>query len=186
MHDVLMRIPFPDRGDQPLALRLLLDALPPLAVLRMLAHAPTTFEPGLAFSRALLDELALPAQVRELVILHVAQLSRCEYEWVQHADIARHCGVTDAQIDAVRRADLGAACLPSATRAALRLTCEVVRDVRPSDRALALAQESFTSRQIIELVMVAGWYMMIARVVETSGVNPEAPQGIALLDGERA
>jgi hypothetical protein len=90
-----------------------IDALPPKAkdywdkltaklnIFRMLANADTMMEPALRFGGAILSKQQLGADLRELVILLVAELEGGEYEWNQHVPIGLRCGNTQAQIDAL-------------------------------------------------------------------------------------
>ena len=172
----MARLPYADPETAPEPVRRALRAVPPLNVFRMVANAETAFRPWLAFGGALLSSLELDARVRELAILRVARMSDAEYEWVQHVPIALAAGAPEEQIAAVDRGDLEHASLGQAERAALRFTTEVVRDVRASDEALAaVTGAGLTPREIVELLLVVGQYMMVARVAETAGIELDEP-----------
>lgn len=116
--------------------------------------------------------------MRELVILHVGRLSEAEYEWVQHVPIALAVGATREEIDAVERGDLDA--LGTAEAAVLRFTGEVVRDVRASDEAFDAVAEQLSPREIVELLLVIGQYMMVARVARNTDIEiDEGGQAVA-------
>ena len=83
-----------------------LDALPQLNIFKMLAHADTAFIPYLRLGGALLAQLELDPKLRELVILLVAKHTGAEYEWIQHAAIARALGIPDEQITAIENGEL--------------------------------------------------------------------------------
>jgi alkylhydroperoxidase family enzyme len=175
----MARLPYADPSTAPEPVRRALDAVPPLNVFRMVASAETAFRPWLAFGGALLSSLQLDARVRELTILRVACLSGAEYEWVQHVPIALAVGVTEDQVAAVDRGELDSDALSDAERAALRFTTEVVRDVRASDEALAaLADAGLSPREVVELLLVIGQYMMVARVAETAGIELDPPADV--------
>jgi alkylhydroperoxidase family enzyme len=170
------RLPYPDPDALPERVQRALDAVPPLNVFRMTAHAETAFRPWLAFGGALLSSLQLDPVVRELVILRVARLSDAEYEWVQHEPIALAVGALREQVTAVDRGVLDDRSLGEGERAALRFATEVVRDVRASDEALAaLTAAGFSPREVVELLLVVGQYMMVARVAETAGIEVDDP-----------
>ena len=64
-------------------------------------------------------------------------------------------------------------------RAVLRFTTEVVRDVRASEDALAAVVDAGLSpREIVELLLVIGQYMMVARVAETAGIELDEPAAV--------
>jgi alkylhydroperoxidase family enzyme len=180
----MARLPYPDPDAAPEPVRRALDAVPPLNVFRMAAHAETAFRPWLAFGGALLSSLELDARVRELAILRVARLSGADYEWVQHVPIALAVGATEDQIAAVERGDLEDGSLGEPERAALRFTTEVVRDVRASDEALAaLTAAGLSPREVVELLLVIGQYMLVARLAETAGIEVDEPADV--LDSSR-
>ena len=93
--------------------------------------------------------------------------------------------------DLSRRKFLGACCasvgatgmlsaLGHTERAVLLFTTEVVRDVRASDEALAaVAGAGLSPREIVELLLVIGQYMMVARVAETAGIELDEPAAVS-------
>jgi alkylhydroperoxidase family enzyme len=175
----MARLPYADPDTAPEPVRRALAAVPPLNVFRMVANAETAFRPWLAFGGALLSSLALDPVVRELAILRVARLSGAEYEWVQHVPIALAVGASEAQVEAVDHGQLDDASLGEAERAALRFTTEVVRDVRASDEAVAaLHTAGLSPREVVELLLVIGQYMMVARVAETAGIELDEPADV--------
>ena len=129
----------------------------------------------------LLGKLELDPKLRELCLLHAVKLVGGEYEWVQHVPIARDLGCSDAQIAALGKGDDGAACFDAREKSALRFTREVVVDVRASDAALADVRKHLSDREIVELILMAGFYTTLARLTETLGVETEAPMGSALI-----
>jgi alkylhydroperoxidase family enzyme len=163
------RLPYvdPEHASEPV--RDALERVPPINIFRMVANAETAFRPWLAFGGALLSSLELDARVRELVILHVGRLSGAEYEWVQHVPIALAVGASEEEVAAVERGDLSA--LGESERAVLRFTEEVVREVRASDEALAEVRRWLSPREVVELLLVIGQYMLVARVAETAGIE---------------
>jgi 4-carboxymuconolactone decarboxylase len=170
------RIPYVDPGRASEPVREALDRLPPLNIFRMLANAETVFRPFLRFGDALLADLELSGLLRELAILRVARLTpHADYEWVQHAPIARAVGATDEQLGALERDDIDADCFDAAQRATLRFTTEVVRDARASDATFAELEALLPARQIVELLLVIGQYMMLARVMATLELELDEP-----------
>lgn len=81
-----------------------LERLPDAHVFGLVAHARTAFVPWLRLGGAILNDLALPASLRELVILQVGRLAQ-RYEWVQHVPLAQAAGITDRQIAALESGD---------------------------------------------------------------------------------
>jgi 4-carboxymuconolactone decarboxylase len=67
-------------------------------------------------------------------------------------------------------------------RSVLRFTEEVVRDARASDATFAAVAETLSPREIVELLMVIGQYMMLARVMATVDLELDEPAGRAVID----
>src|SRR5262249_17769854 len=112
----------------------------------------------------------------ELAILRVSQLTpNAEYEWVQHEPIARAVGATDEQIAALERDEIDADCFDAAQRATLRFTSEVVVDAHASDETSAALAAVLSPQQIVELLLVIGQYMMLARVMTTLELELDEP-----------
>ncbi|OGP83781.1 MAG: hypothetical protein A2Y95_07140 [Deltaproteobacteria bacterium RBG_13_65_10] len=170
----MSRLPYPDPSELPEETRAFFEALPfKLNIHRMMASAPTCLRGYLSLGRAILRKQALEARLRELTILRVATLSRSDYERTQHIPIARACGATDADIDAMERGDPAA--LDARAALVLRFTDECVRDVRVSDGTFEQARKIFSAREIAELTLTIGFYMMTARFLETLAVDAEPP-----------
>jgi alkylhydroperoxidase family enzyme len=178
------RIPYVDIDSLHPAVQEAYQALPvKLNLFRMLAHAERNFRPLTRLGGTILARQMLAAKLREHAILLVAQLSRARYEWVQHVPIAIDAGATREQVDAIEREDLTAECFDHQERAVLAFTEEVVRQVRPSDGALAALSRWLSHREVVELTLAIGYYMMMARLMETTGVDLDEPAGGRLLEG---
>jgi 4-carboxymuconolactone decarboxylase len=172
------RLPYIDPENAPAPVQDALGRVPPLNIFRMMANAETAFRPWLRWGAALLDDLALDPLLRELAILRVARLTpHAEYEWVQHVPIARAAGATGAQVEALERGEPDAPCFSEDQRLVLRFTTEVVTGARASDRTLDELAGTLSSRETVELLMVIGQYMMLARVMATTRMELDEPAG---------
>jgi alkylhydroperoxidase family enzyme len=153
-----------------------LERAPSLNIFRMMANADTAFVPWLRWGATLLSELELDPLLRELAILRVARLTpHAEYEWVQHVGITKAVGGTVEQVAAIEGGDIDGPCFSDLERLVLRFTSEVVRDARASDEVLAALKKTLAAREIVELLMVIGQYMMAARVMATTGMELDEP-----------
>jgi alkylhydroperoxidase family enzyme len=182
----MARLPYVDPATAPARVRETLERLPVnLNIFRMMAHAETNFRPLLRLGTSILAEQQLPAKLRELAILRVARLSGAEYEWVQHVPIAASTGVVEAQIEAIRRGDIDAASFDPVESLVLRFTTEVVERVGAPAALVAEMQRHFSPREIVELVLAIGFYMTIARLMETTAIDLDPPAGTAVIDAAR-
>ena len=182
----MARLPYVDAAEAGEPVRDALGRVPPLNIFRMMANAETAFRPWLRWGAVLLSELELDPLLRELAILRVARLTpHAEYEWVQHVPLAKAVGATDDQVAAIRQDDPEAPCFSEDQRIVLRFTTEVLHDAQASDETLAQLAGVLSPREIVELLMVIGQYMMVARVMATTRMEIDEPAGPNALSAAR-
>ena len=168
------RISYRDPDDAPEPIREVI-ADTPLALLRIVAHADTAFEPWLRYSNALLRRLELDQLLRELAILQVAHLSGSEYEWTQHVPIAQSFGASEETIGAIEAGRDDDDALADEHRAILAFTREVVTDGAASEESVEAMRARIGERQLVELLLVIGNYLGLARLIATVGLEPHEP-----------
>jgi 4-carboxymuconolactone decarboxylase len=169
------RLPYYDPADGPDAIAEQLERTP-LGLFRMVAHAQSAFEPWLRYSAALLRRLELDPLSRELAILQVAHLVDSPYEWSQHVAIAKAVGASDAQILAVETDREGEDdSLTDQQKLLLRFSREAILDGAASESSVAELSAAIGPRQVVELLLVLGNYTAIARLIASTGLEPEEP-----------
>nr|MBF0682803.1 carboxymuconolactone decarboxylase family protein [Pseudomonas sp.] len=172
----MARIPYFDMSQAPEAYKDLMKARHPLNLYRMLPHA-TTVAPGfLKMGGAILRENEIDTQLRELVILRVGMLSGASYEVHQHKRVARSVGVSDEKIAALEN-EPDSPVFSELERLVLRFTDTVVHDVKAPDDLFNSVLEHLNHRQMAELVLTIGFYMMVSRFLENFEVDIE-PAGV--------
>jgi 4-carboxymuconolactone decarboxylase len=172
----MARIPYPDLDALPDDVKSFVGRIRPmLNIYRMLPHAETSLYGFMKLGNALLFKAELDPILRELVILRVGYLSDATYEIHQHLVVARHVGVSDEKITATKQGP-DAMVFSPLERAILRFTDEVVRDVKASDTAYEAVAKHLSHREIAELLLTIGFYMMVSRFLENLEVEIE-PQG---------
>ena len=182
----MARLRYVDPASAPEQVRELLERLPvKLNIFRMMAHATTDFRPLVGLGSAILGRQKLSPKLRELAILRVAVLSPARYEWVQHVPIAQATGATTAQITALERGEITADVFDAVERAVLRFTTEVLCDVRASEATFAETARHLSAQEIVELIETVGYYMLIARLLETTAVDLDPPSGTKVVDAIR-
>ncbi len=105
-----------------------------------------------------------PRALRELMILRCAQVQDAGYQWRDHLVMALAAGVDREQIHALsswRSSDL----FEDEARAALALTDEMLEGKVSAD-TLAELEKEFDAAERIELIVTAGFYCMVPRVLE--------------------
>ena len=182
----MARIPYVDPASAPDAVREVFEQVPAqLNIFKIMAHAETNFRPLLRLGTSILAHQQLDGALRELAILRVAKLSEAEYEWVQHVPIARVVGVNDAQVQALEAGETGADCFDERERLLLRFTDEVVRDVGASEATFSAISKHLSHREIVELILAIGFYMTMARLMESTGIDVDEPAGVKIFEQAR-
>lgn len=157
-------------------LRLLLSLSPggtanPMNVFATLARHESLFWPWLAFAGKLLAGKLAPRH-RELVILRTAHLCGCTYERGHHRKIAREVGLSGDELDAIEQASPGAS-WAGVDRDVLEAVDELHATQRLSDETWSRLSSHFDERQLIELVMLAGNYHLLAFTLNALRVQAE-------------
>lgn len=138
-----------------------------------LYHHPRLFWAWLFFASRLMPYGNLPAQLRERVILRTAWNCRCRYEWGQHVDIALNAGLTDEDICALTRAQPDD--MDPVEAAVLRACDEFQGDGRVSDATWEALSRAYSQKDLVELTMLIGHYLMLAGFINSAGLSLEEP-----------
>jgi 4-carboxymuconolactone decarboxylase len=163
----MARLPYPDPSYVSGVMHQLPERLQHTNIGRMLSYAPTVLTPYYTFSAALLDQLELDPKLRELTILRVAQRTEAHYVWVQHVALAQLVGVSDEQIAALQKEEGEDEHFTMKEQLVLAFADEVMQTPRLSDALFEGMSHLFSSREIVELLLVVGWYWTVGRVMTT-------------------
>jgi len=150
--------------------------LPPLALFRVLVRDPRLAEAMTALGRFLLGrDCALDLHDRELVIDRVCARCGCEYEWGVHVTAyGARAGLSPAQLEATRTGDAGAPVWNERQALLVRLVDELHDTARVSDDLWAALARHWSEPQLLELLLLAGWYHAISFVGNGARVELEA------------
>ncbi len=144
-----------------------------LNVMKALMHHPDLFRRWSVFANHFLFKSSLPTTARELLILRVAWLTDCEYEWSQHVKMsADECGFGPGHFAAIQ-AGAKAARWTAAEQALLELVDEIVAGPRVSDRVWFHVMDTWSEPQAIDAVALIGNYVMLAMALNAIGVPPD-------------
>jgi 4-carboxymuconolactone decarboxylase len=143
----------------------------PADLYRVLANQPALLEGWVHFSRVLRHEVSTPRALRELMILRSAQVMNASYQWRDHREMARVAGVDDSVITAL--SDWQASAVFSAEqRCALGLVDAMLAGHVP-DEVLADLTGRFSPGDALELILTAGFYCMVPRVLDALRLRAE-------------
>ena len=180
-------IPYADENPADDRVRAVLARLPEprINLFRMLANAPVLIGPTLRLGEAILTKEDLDPVLRELAILHTARLTGTEYEWVQHQEIARLVGIDERKISGVRRGELSEDVYDRRELLSLRLVGHLIDDGTPAQELVYEVEAELGRSQLIELLLVVGYYAMLGGVMRTVGLDVDNVLDKGMLDRER-
>jgi alkylhydroperoxidase family enzyme len=140
------------------------------ALVEVTFHNPEMHRGFASLSSRVHSASCLDTRVRELAVLRVAGKLGSEFQWSQHAPVARELGVSDIQLAALRSGDLGA--FEGADRAAVAFA-GAVDDCAVDDGAWAAAREYFSEQELVDMAMLAGFYGLASRFVRALDIGIE-------------
>lgn len=155
---------------QPLVQRIVAERGSVLHLYQMLLHSPPLAEGWLGYLTAVRQRLSLAGDLRELVIMRVAQLNGAPYEAQQHEPIALQEGVTQAQLDALSAWEASTA-FDERARAALALCDTMTRHVQVPKATLDAVRQHLGERQTVELAATVAAYNMVSRFLEALHIH---------------
>lgn len=136
----------------------------PSDLYRALANNDAILQAWVEMAWGIRTRARTPRALRELMILRSAQVQDAGYQWKDHYVMALAAGVDPDQINALsswRSSDL----FEDTDRAALALTDEMLEG-KVSDDTLADLEKEFEAPERIELIVTAGFYCMVPRVLD--------------------
>lgn len=111
----------------------------------------------------------LSAKDREFVILRVGFISKCEYELMQHKDLAIQQGWTKEDIDAIAQNNIHY--FDERMSIILKFVNECVENIKVSTEIFEATKKYLSEAEIAELILLIGHYMMTARFLETLEID---------------
>jgi 4-carboxymuconolactone decarboxylase len=107
--------------------------------------------------------------------LRISQRCDCYYAWTQHVAIACGAGVQEAQIAALEQGEAPPSLFDQRARAVFALADDILKNCRASDCTFTVTRNLFSRREIVELLLLIGYFRMISGVMTTLDVEVESP-----------
>ena len=157
--------------------RLMPPGMEPIGLFRTLARNPRVLR---RIRRGgLLDPGSITLRQRELVILRTTALAGAEYEWGVHAAFfGQAAGLDGPSLHASVWLGPDAPCWSPEESLLIRACDELHATAHIPDAIFAELRARFADDQILELLVLAGFYRTIAYVVNGAGIalEPGAPR----------
>ncbi len=110
-------------------------------------------------------QAAVPAPLREVMIHRTCALTGAQYEWGVHVmGFGKPLGLSDEQLYSTVHGSWSDRCWDARQSTVMRLAEELHQTSTVSEDLWQALSEHFDERQIIELLVTAGWYHAIAYV----------------------
>lgn len=144
---------------------------PPNLFLTMGRHR-TLFRGWLRFAGRLMPAGRLPRRETELVILRVAHLRSCAYEFDHHVHLGRRAGVTDADVERIRSGP-DADGWSAREQAMLTAVEGLHANGDLTDTEWDGLRAHLDEREAIELLLLVGHYEMLATFLLALRIQPD-------------
>lgn len=110
------------------------------------------------------EHTSLSERVRQVVILTVGAVWKCDYERYAHATVAREAGLSENIVSALAQgSDVEG--LSATERLAQRVTWQLTAEYRLSAELYAEAVSALGARGIVDLIFLAGCYQSISSLL---------------------
>jgi AhpD family alkylhydroperoxidase len=147
----------------------------PPAIFTTLGRGRGVFWGWLHFAGRLMPGGRLPRRETELVILRVASVRGCDYEFGHHVRLGRRAGVTVDDVNRVR-AGSTAAGWRGHEQLLMRVTEELLSTRDLGDATWAELRAAYDERTVIEILLLVGHYDMLATTLTALRLEPDPPR----------
>jgi alkylhydroperoxidase family enzyme len=162
------------------------DALPPqwqaaeksgalVNIFRIMLRSPKIATVVVELGAAQFGSGSLPPADRELSILTTAACTNSAYEASQHEQISQTVGVTSSQRASVAVGQWDSPELSESQQALVAFVAAVVARPTVPDEVFDAVQRHYSDQQVVETVILTGYYFMLARLSTVFEV-PQDPQ----------
>lgn len=137
-------------------------------IFKVLAHHPKLVKRWTPFAGHVLGKQTLAFRDRELLILRIGWLNQAEYEFAQHELIAKKGGVTDADVENVKKGPKGAWSEHEA--ALMQAADDLYENSVVSDATWAVLSKKYSTEQLMDVVFTIGQYNLVSWALNSFGV----------------
>jgi 4-carboxymuconolactone decarboxylase len=160
MRDALAALRPPNPRHQPLPTA---DRPKALNVLGVMAHHPALAQAYFTFNGHLLLGTTLSERHRELLVMRVAAVRKCGYEWAQHLFVARDAGLTDEEIGRIAYGP-EAPFWSELEAAMLCAVDELIGDGVIGEHTWQTLAAELNTQQLLDLIFTVSGYDALARM----------------------
>lgn len=144
----------------------------PKNIYRTMLRFPEIWAAMMPLGGRVADTSQISPRLREFIILRTAWRCDCEYEWAQHAEIARQAGLSDTEIEDIALFP-SEGLLGATERMILKAVDELYDDALISDTSWTALADAFDEETIVDLIATCGFYNLLAWQLRSLGVQIE-------------
>jgi 4-carboxymuconolactone decarboxylase len=149
----------------------MLASRPDYNVYKTLAQHVDLYNRWSPLGRFVMTESGLPPRDREIVMLRMGWLCQSEYEWAQHARIAKaQAGLGNEDVHRIAEGP-AAAGWSEFDRVLLRMVDELRYDAMMSDATWQALSTRYSVQQMIEVIYTASQYQLVSMALNSLGVQ---------------
>ncbi len=139
---------------------------------RTLGRNRGLYKPFLSLLTHLMNDGVLPARDREIIVLRVGYNCGSSYEFGQHIPIGLDAGLTEDEVAALATP---AGLIGDRDSILVATADDLCRDDMVSDDSWSqLSTMGWSDEQLIEILMLAGFYRMVSGFLNTVRVEPDS------------
>jgi len=168
MHTAMTAIPLVDPAHAPLLARPYLSPAGCSPLATALAHVPELLETAMPFLGTLYGPTALPARLKEILIVRLSALNGCRYCTRVHGALAAAAGLLPVEIAVLGGETEAVATFAEQERAAIAFAEALSR--HPAD-SVALLRPHFRDDQIVELALLGATTISLNRFCTAMGLS---------------
>jgi alkylhydroperoxidase family enzyme len=139
-----------------------------LNIFKVLMNHPALVRRWTVFAGHVLHKQTLPARARELLILRIGWLNQAEYEWAQHAEIAKRAGISEEEIERVKLGPKSG--WEPQDAMVLQAVDDLFENSVVSDAVWTALSAKYSTQQMIDLVFTVGEYNLVSWALNSFGV----------------
>ncbi len=161
----------PDLREQYKHVTAAMGRVPHLA--RVIANSEKLFGPFMGLAGAVAMDGALPMDLKELAVMRTSELNGCIYCKGIHGPIMRQIGVDETKVEAISKREIAPGIFTEKELLVMNISDEMTEKITASPALIKRARELLGEDGTIELMVTIGFYNLMNRLAETSGVPLE-------------
>ena len=149
----------------------MLASRPDFNIYKTLAHNVDLYNRWSPLGQFILNGSSLPPREREIVMLRMGWLCQSEYEWAQHARIAKaQAGLTNDDVHRIAEGPTAAG-WTEFERTLVRMVDELRYDTMISDPTWKALRTKYSVQQVMEVLYTAAQYQLVSMALNSLGVQ---------------